>query len=371
MYIKYQKTPTKKVPEISTVQKALNNIRPHVSRRSSFNWTHLVVDGLFGEKTRDAIAAFQEIYKLFPLEFGVLGDTTYNKIIVKEREIKTILANKRGVMMTTSTSDVSLPNNNRPSLRDGLETIGNATNWSNLILESNAVWINKLIDSLPKVYLNVKRYNKRPAFLFNRKNDYYHSNIYRRVNVGVTLSHYLSVIGFVCDVMTIGPKIVEYRNKSMTHSEAEMFPDRVKLGGEILSLILSTPDFIVRLKNLQGGTRLLITGAGNANTGIVAILSRFSAYIGAFLLGWTIGELIGKIPCGDGHNVQYYIDRRIDEIWEHPFRTIGLMPNGLWLAGIIAGWKEFIDWQINSVSCLKPLSEREKRELEQYIQKLQ
>lgn len=370
MYLKYKQNPIKKEPNVLTIQRALNSIRPHETRNSSYNWPQRIAeDGLFGIETRNAIAAFQEIYHLTPPEPGDLGDTTYRKIVDRDREIKTKLTSGQ-IISASCNSQNYIHKSVRPSLRSSIEAIGTSADWSNLILDSNALWVRHLIDAVPKIYRNIQRYSQYPAFLFSRKSTYYTGSIYKQVNVGETLSHHLTTLAYICQVLTIWPMIREYNRKKSSCMWSEMTSDTIKTGGAILQLILGTPDALIKIRRLMRTHRFLLLGANTTTTGVVASLSRINAYIGAFLIGWTIGELIGKIPCGNGHNIQFYIDQRIDEIWEHPYKTIGLMPGGLAIATLIAGWKECIDLWVNRIDNLKPLTEEEKKKLELYLTKV-
>lgn len=80
------------------------------------------------------------------------------------------------------------------------------------------------------------------------------------------------------------------------------------------------------------------------------------------MLGWTIGDLIGRIPVGNGLCLQDLIDRYIDFAWDHPYLALGPTP----IAIIIDSWKKIIDAKVNMVSNLKPLTPAEKRKLEEY-----
>ena len=98
----------------------------------------------------------------------------------------------------------------------------------------------------------------------------------------------------------------------------------------------------------------------------LTLLSTIGQAIGAFLLGYEIGNFIREIPSGNGETVGDYIDSYIQEIWDHPYKTLGKMgPSAAPLALLIDAWKKGIEWNVNRVSNLKPMTSYEKRLLEQ------
>lgn len=360
MYLTYSESPTQKQPIIAEVQRILNYIRPNVSIISSYQWTNLAVDGMFGPKTRDAISAFQDIYKLRPPVYGILGDTTYNLIKQKECEIRDKMSRQ------TILTNVSIPPQTKPPLAawEKWDAVGETAGWTSLMIDEKSPITKALIESLPKIWQRMKSYNGKPAFVFS----YPRGDLYKRINMGETISHHLAVFGFVVQVFTIGPKIDEFRKNWATGEYRTRTKAFVDMGSSIMQLILGTPEAIVRLKTLMNSNRFLITGAGTVQTGTIAALSRWCNYIGAFMIGWTIGEFIGSRKLPNGKTVQDYIDKYIDKAWDHPYETLGkLGPTGLAMATGLVAWQKGIELWVNRVKVLKPLTPEEQKKMDQYL----
>lgn len=353
MYLRYSPHP-KFDPNVKVIQQKLNVIKTSVHG----NWPYLDDDGLFGPMTKQAVMGYQSYKAITPVS-GDVGDTTLRYIQEDYNKVPQL----RNVSPDTQ---LYKPKQRDPyQLSHVVAGTGTAAGWGAL-LASDSKWVIHLIEALPQVYVRMEKWQQKPLFVFN-KNEAYRGSLYKRVNLPNTIAHHLTVFAWVCQIFTIRPALEEYNRKKASLTAGELFSERVKLGGSVLSLILGTPDALIKLKPMMRNNRFLLTGATTVSKGFTATLSRINAYIGAFLLGWTIGELIGKIPCGDGHNVQYYIDLYIDEVWEHPYKTIGLCPGGMGIATLIVLWKKSIDLWVNRVSNLKPLTPEEKKRFEQII----
>lgn len=339
---------------IKDIQIKLNAIRLQYHG----NWDYLIPDGIYGPKTGNAVRSFQILKNITPAS-GELGPTTTNYILHAYNNVPKI-TNASYVLRDT-------PKKSKSKVNEIIDNSSNAASLGALLLDGSLPWIKHLIEVFPQVFYKIKNNPKAPLFVFS-KNDAYHKwgNIYNRVdirNIGDTVPDYLSKVAFICQLLTIKSKIDEYRAGNF---EWNRF---LKFGGEITSFVTSGTDILVkqfpRLSRL--GYAAADTGAA-VSLGTGATLSTIGQAIGAFLLGWEIGKLIGKIPCGNGKNVQYYIDQYIDMIWEHPYKTIGLVPSGgLVIAAGIDTWKRAIEWNVNKVSNLKPLTDSEKKKLEQYL----
>lgn len=363
MYLTFQERPSQPLSVIAEVQGLLNNIRPHITNNSHYRWEYLAVDGLFGPNTRDAIAAFQVVKQLRPPVYGVLGDTTYNSIKFWDSEFKSRL---NRVTYISAGSARPINEKRLPTGRDIAEGIGMTADWASLFAEENP-FVRKFIESLPKVWQKMCGYNEKPAFIFRNPHGV-DGDIYKRINWNSTLVNHLAVIGFATQVFTIGPQVRDFRNSWASGDYGERTRTSVKTGSSIMQLILGAPQAWVSARTVFNSKNLLVTGAGGVQTGVIAGMARFCNYIGAFMIGWMIGEFIGGIKLPNGHTVQYYIDRVIDEVWDHPYQTVGkLGPTGLSIATSIAAWKKCIELWVNRVKVLKPLSPEEKVKLEKYI----
>lgn len=343
---------SKSDPFIKDIQVKLNAIRLQYHG----NWDYLVPDGIYGPKTGNVVKSFQILKNITPVS-GELGPTTTNYIIQAYNNVPKI-TNALYALSET-------PIKSRPKANEIIDHTGNAASLGALLMDGSLPWVKHLIEVFPQVFYKIKDNPKVPIFVFT-KSDAYHKwgKIYNRVdirNIGNTVPDYLSKTAFICQLLTIKSKIDDYRAGDF---EWNRF---VKFGGEITAFVTSGADILV--KQLPRLSRLGYVAADTGaavSLGAGATLSTIGQVIGAFLLGWEIGKLIGKIPCGNGKNVQYYIDQYIDTIWEHPYKTIGLVPGGLAIATGIDAWKKAIDWNVNRISNLKPLTEVEKNKLEQY-----
>lgn len=252
---------------------------------------------------------------------------------------------------------------------DTIDDAGNASSLGALLLDNNLPWVKQFISSLPTVFIRMKEKEKAPYFVFD-KNTAYHKfgKIYNRVDIrkiGSNIPECLSKIAYIAQLLTLKSHIDEYKKEISQNGFSGI--STTKFSMEITSLVTGTADIVV--KKLPQFSRLgyVVADSGAvASTATLTTLSVIGQGIGAFLLGWELGKLIGKIPCGNGHNVQYYIDARIDEIWEHPYQTLGIIPSGLCIATLIAAWKGYIDWNVNRVSNLPPITPQQQREIEKY-----
>lgn len=344
---------------VKDIQIKLNAIRLYYHG----NWDYLVSDGIYGPKTSNAVKAFQILKNITPVS-GELGPTTANYINQAYSNVPKL--------SNASCSLSDTPTNNKSRSIDIIDNAGNAASLGALLMDGSLPWVKHLIEVFPQVFYRTKANPKAPLFVFT-KNDAYHKfgQIYNRVdirNIGETVPDYLSKVAFIFQLLTIKYKIDEYKATVYQNNTFD-WGRFLKFGGEIGTFITGGADLIVKqIPKLSKLTGYVAADTGAAvSLGAGATLSTIGQAIGAFLLGWEIGTLIGKIPCGNGKNVQYYIDLYIDTVWEHPYKTIGLVPGcGLSIAAGIDVWKKAIDWNVNRVSNLKPLTELEKRKLEQY-----
>lgn len=350
----YYKSIHSSVPDsyVRDIQEKLNSIK----FRYHGNWDYLTIDGIYGPQTANAVKSFQILKNITPAS-GELGPTTSKYINEVYNNVPKI-TNAHSIL-SNSTHDT------KANAKTVIDNAGNAASLGALLMDGSLPWVKHLIESFPQVFYRVKDNPKAPLFVFS-KNDAYHrwGKIYNRIdirNIGETVPDYLSKVAYICQILTIKYKIDDYKSKEFDWNRF------LKFGGEITTFVTGSADILVKQIPRLSKLGYVAADTGAAVTlGTGATLSVIGQAIGAFLLGWEIGTLIGKIPCGNGKNVQYYIDQYIDLMWEHPYKTIGLVPGGIVLATGIDTWKKAIDWNINRVSNLRPLTEAEKRKLEQY-----
>lgn len=368
---------SKSDPYIRDIQLKLNAIKAQYHG----NWDYLITDGIYGPKSGEAVKAFQ-IYKNITPASGELGPTTSKYINQVYNSLPTI--------SNASPTLRAAPIKKKLNSGDIVGNIGNAADLGTLLMDGSLPWIKQFVKSFPMVFYKIKDNPKAPLVVFS-KNDAYHrfGQIYKRVdirNIGENVPDYLSKIGYICQLLMLKSKIEEYkkniyRNNNFdwalfTKTFAEM---GVLITGSADLIAKEWPKFVRKYPYLEKMidpknplfkklfTYSAAEGGAAFSLGAGATLSTIGQCIGAFLLGWEIGTLIGKIPCGNGKNVQYYIDRIIETVWDNPYKTIGwIPPSGPAIATGIAAWKKAIEWNVNSVKLIKPLTEEEKRKLEQF-----
>ena len=352
-------------PYIRLIQLRLNSIR----EKYHHSWEKLELDGIYGPKTKTVVQKFQRVYKITPAS-GILGPTTSSYIVKQDQA---------PVLSIASAPLGNTPTNNswRPTLQGTIEGVGNTANLGALLLNTglpwHETWTHYVIEAFPEVYYKRDMRRNGPLFAFT-KNDAYHrfGSYYNRVdirNIGENVPRFLSGVAYICQLLTIRNKIEEYRRQEFSWQRF------VSISAEITTLLTSSADMIVTLfpsiaeiggyVAADGATAITAIGGGGLT------LSAIGQMIGAFLLGMAIGQWVGHIPCGNGKIVQYYVDQYIYEIWEHPYKTIGWTiclgnPLGSSAANLIVTLKNAIEINVNRVSTLKPLTEVEKRKLEQY-----
>lgn len=339
---------------VREVQSMLNAIRTNYHH----SWDYLIVDGIYGKDTAKVIKKFQEyrgIVSIMTSDGVILGDTTIEYIRSEYRTIpvlsicssNTTLVNKR------ISEDV-----NKPKVVFDLIT---------LLSNKGGPIYKKLEEAFPFAFKRLSARSDKPLFVFSKQSANHNGAKYKRFNLPENVSKYLGYIGLAWAWCTIFESVKEYNQKRITNNNTS--GDTIKLGAEIFSLCTSSIDTLLSLpatKQLatriagryaaaEIGTAFSVAGASS--------LSTIGACIGAFLLGCEIGNLIGDIPIGNGKCIQDVIDDYIDQVWENPYKTLGVSS----IALAIDGWKKIIDWNVNRISNLKPLTPSEKQKLNQYL----
>jgi peptidoglycan hydrolase-like protein with peptidoglycan-binding domain len=331
--------------------KKVQNMLNYALRQPSFRgkWQYLVPDGYYGSLTEVAVKAFQYYHDPRIDQTGIVGDTTYAAL------------QNVGPSISTAPPISRVPPKCRRSF---LSVSGDVAEWFAKGIEYNP-FVRNLVESLPKIYVNITGSSRNPSFIFNYPRGRY-AEIFKRVNMSETLANHLGLYGFVVNAFAIGNRIEEFR-QAKSSGDIRRYIDA---GGSIIGTIIGTPEALYAAKRFFNAStqRFMLTGVSCTQTGILAALSRANLYIGTFLLGWSIGELIGNIPCGNGYTVQDYIDNGIDYIWTHPYKTLGVLgTSGLMIANLIVLWKKTIEWWVNRVQTIKPLTPEDREKLIQYI----
>ena len=344
----YQATSNPPVDEfVRGIQNKLNAIR----RSCNGNWGELAEDGRYGRQTANAVKAFQVYKGLTPVS-GMLGPTTMEAIDEAYR-------NRFAVKVMTTLNAIA----------PVAKTVGASSDLSSKVFDPSLPWMKHLQASFPEVYRRLRAHEKAPCFVFS-KQDAYHKfgQIYKRINgieLNVKAIDYLSNLALVSQWISIASEIDDYKKKI---SEGNMTGRSwTKLGADAYTLLTGSADAILGILNKKAFSFYTVADTGAAFTlSRLTLLSTIGQAIGAFLLGYEIGNFIREIPGGNGETVGDYIDSYIQEIWDHPYKTLGKMgPSAAPLALLIDAWKKGIEWNVNRVSNLKPMTSYEKRLLEQ------
>ncbi|MBD5311853.1 MAG: hypothetical protein HDS13_06815 [Bacteroides sp.] len=321
------------------------------------NWEYLSVDGIYGPKSATAVKKFQE-YRGISSDMSskgpVLGDTTIRYIRESYNTVPKISAVPPSPIINKRRSDEV------NKAQTGFDLI-------TLLTNEGAPIYKELEKTFPLAYRRLSKRSNAPYFVFSKQQANHGGARYARFNLPESVSRYLGRISLAWSWITIFNDIKDYKEKckSNNSTKSELF----KIGTNIyvactysLDTVLSSPACKQLATKLAGRYAAAQTGTAFSTAGVTA-LSTIGMCIGAFLLGWEIGKLIGDIPVGEGRSVQDVIDNYIDQMWEHPYKTFGPTPNAI----IIDSWKKLIDWNVNRVSNLKPLTPAEKQKLDLYL----
>lgn len=339
---------------VREVQSMLNAIRTNYHH----SWDYLTVDGVYGKGTANVIKKFQE-YR------GIISTMTSDGVILGDTTIEYIRSEYRTIPVLSNRSSTTIPINkkrsedvNRPQVAFDLIT---------LLSNDGGPIYKHLEEAFPLAFKRLSARSDKPLFVFSKQLAYRNGAKYERFNLPENVSKYLGNIGLAWAWCAIVKEVKEYYKKRKENNSTH--GDIIKLGSNIYSLCTSSIDTLLSLPatkrlatRIAGVYTVAETGASFSVT-FASSLSTIGACIGAFLLGWEIGKLIGDIPIGNGKCIQDVIYDYIDKVWEHPYKTLGVSP----IALAIDGWKKIVDWNVNRVSNLKPLTPSEKQILNQYL----
>lgn len=340
---------------VREVQMMLNTIRTNYHH----NWDYISVDGVYGRDTARAVKKFQEykgISSNMSANGAILGDTTITYI---RQEYDRVPQLSSGVLSST-------PSSRGSSVMSKSKTVFDAIS---LMMNEGAPIYKELEKAFPIAFKRLSARSDKPMFVFSKQEAYHKGAKYGRFNLPESVSRYLGIIGLAWSWLAISFDCQDYTNKKKGNNLGKA--DLAKLGANIFSACTASVDTVLSFpatkqfaSKIAGKYAVAQTGAAFSVAGATAV-SVAGQCIGAFLLGWEIGDLIGDIPIGNGVCVQDAIDDYIDRIWEHPYKMLGPFNS---IAYIIDAWKKIIDWNVNRISNLKPLTPAEKQKLDLYIQ---
>ncbi len=341
-------------PEVQEVQRMLNSIRVNFHHC----WDYLSEDGIYGIKTANVVRQFQ-IYRGISSQMvdycPILGDTT----------IAAIREYYRKVPIITNASISSQPIQNK---KPGIGDISKTSFELMTFLTGEGMPFYKMIqDAFPIAFKKISPNAAAPFFVFS-KSEAYHNPFgakYSRIDIPDSVSRYLGNTCLIWSLLGLKGEIEDY----YYYTKINGFDNwrSAELGANVFSLSISSLDFLVSSSKLKKWMPKLFSRYAVAELGSavslrgVAALSTIGQIIGAFLLGWEIGKLIGSIPIGNGKCVQDLVNKFMDYAWDHPFRALGLSP----IAFAIDSWKKLIVARVNMISNVKPLTPEEKRKLKE------
>ena len=340
--------------EVAEVQRMLNCVKSNFHH----GWDHLKEDGIYGKQSARVVRQFQ-IYKGISSQMSadgpILGDTTIRSLKEYYQKIPVLTNNPRPGSYV-----------NKKETRFG--EVAKASFDLMAFLAGEGMPIYKAIqEAFPIAFKKLSAKSDAPNFVFS-KNDAYHKfgARYARINLPENVSRYLGNTTLIWSWLTLHSEVEEYmsavkRNGMFTSATIKMGASAYTLCTSTVDAFLSSPAFKTVATRVAGRYAVAELGATVSLSGAAA-LSTIGQAIGAFMLGWTIGDLIGRIPVGNGMCLQDLIDKFISYAWEHPYLALG--PTSI--AAMIDAWKKIIDAKVNMVSNLKPLTPAEKRKLEEY-----
>lgn len=341
-------------PTVKEVQNMLNAIRANYHH----SWAYLIEDGVYGRDTASAVKKFQE-YR------GISATMTSEGVMLVDKTIEYIRSEYRTIPVLSNRSSTTTSINKKRSEDVNKSQI--TFDLISLLSNEGGPIYKKLEEAFPLAFKRLSARSDKPLFVFSKQMAYRNGAKYERFNLPESVSRYLGYIGLAWAWCAIVEDVKGYNQKRLAHNNTH--GDTLKLGANIFSLCTSSIDTILSLPatkqlatKMAGRYAVAETGAAFSVAG-ASSMSTIGACIGAFLLGWEIGKLIGDIPIGDGKCIQDVIDDFIYQAWEHPYKTLGASP----IALAIDGWKKIVDWNVNRVSNLKPLTLAEKQKLDQYL----
>ena len=344
-------------PVVVEIQRKLNAIGKGFHHN---NWKNLDDDGIYGKDTATVVGLFQKAKGITSTSTTlgpILGDTTIQYIRQEYMALP-------GPSISTASSHLvpAVKSDFRGAGKTGLDLVA-------LLASEGGPLYKELAEAFPLVFKKISGRAERPMFVFSKNEAYRSSAKYKRINVPDSVSRYLGIGSLLWSWFTIGEEIKEYKQKlkTSTHQTAET----LRLGGNIFSMCTASVDTILSMpiaKSLAGkmaGKYVVAeTGATIGSLTGAAALSTVGQAIGAFLLGWEIGTLLGKIPVGNGRVLQDVIDEFLDLAWEHPYRTLGLNNP---IASVIVMMKTWTVVTTNWVSCVKTPTPEEMKKIDEYL----
>lgn len=332
---------------VQEVQSMLNMIRTSYHH----NWDYLTPDGRYGELSAIVVRRFQQ-YKGILSEMTpkgpVLGDTTINFIRQEFNSIPRISSASSDFVQRQYKTERSNRVNKPKVLFDVVS----------LLSVEGAPIYKKIEAAVPIAFKRLSKQSDSPMFVFSKQQAYHGGAKYARFNMPESISRYLSTVGMIWSWLLIKEEIDEYNKKRKMNNASNA--DSLKLGANIYTLCTSSMDTVLAspvgrqlAKKLAGRYAVAQTGAVVSMSTVtgVAALSAIGQCIGSFLLGWEIGRILGDIPIGDSRHVQDVIDDAINYVWDTPLNPM----------------KKIIEWNVNRISNLKPLTIDEQRKLNQYL----
>lgn len=321
------------------IQRKLNQVRV-IYHHNTDTWPHLAEDGLYGPQTEKAVKAFQ---------------TTYNITSIRGLNVETVQAldqKLREKWLQSTTDFVNVTETWTGFLSDSLDK---DSKWMKKMFKIYGDTIaRKISDREKKLWIfDIDKAKKFPSHL-------------------VKISEISGNISWGCQLLTIHEVLRDclekYRRGEMTAKDfwstvSELF-GVIGDGAEILEKFIMKQPHASRLY-----ATFIKLGMGSKDGFFLKFAGRLGVAghcIGAYMMGCTIAEVIGSIPIPfqNGVTVQDRIDDVIDFIWKYPVFLYPISPS---MSIGLMSVKQTIDWNVNRISNLKPLTDAERAQYEKYL----
>ena len=318
--------------ETLEIQRKLNQVRSDYHHNSD-SWPHLAEDGLYGPQTAKAVEAFKVTYNLGKSDRIV-------EVLDKKLNERWIQTGKGWLNnMETHTGNISF------------------------FLNDDFVWMKSLLQKYDDVIAKKIEAGEKKFWKFDiEKARNYPSHL-----------PYIGIISWICQLFTTFEFVTHLKEKRRRGelTSAEYWA----VGIESFTLTAGGADVFLTLKNKHpwvesryaNFVKMFLTTKNSEL--LLTFLKRLSVAgqcIGAYMIGCAVVEVIGSIPVPfcPGVTVQDRIDDLIDFCWRHPEVLIPISP----LTAIrLIVWKKCIDWRVNMIPTLKPLSEADRIKYEKYL----
>ncbi|MCX4284870.1 peptidoglycan-binding domain-containing protein [Duncaniella dubosii] len=355
---------------VRSIQRMLNTIRMHYCQ----SWDILAEDGIYGIRTANVVRQYQQYKNITSIykdgDGPILGPTTMMHISSDYNASK----NESGQHW----DDEPINHKTAPMILEG------RVEWSEPVKPATAEKLHLAADVLafitnegmpgyealkrvcPVININISKKGDGIYLIFSKSRavNFFKAK-YRSFDIPASVSDFLGRSTLIWGWIAAYNEIQEYRSSMKEGGNASKL---AKIGANIFSLCTGTVDVILSSPIFKKWAARLASRYAVASVSATAtlagatLLSTVGQAIGAFLLGWELGKLIGSIPIGKGRKLQDVIDDVIEAAWEHPYRVLGLTNP---LALLIQCMKSYMLISVYSIQITNTLSHSQKKKIEE------